>query len=263
MSASRRSTTKAGAPAPLAAKRFVVTGASSGIGAGVAAELALAGAEVILLGRNRARLARTAASLGGMAVRVLVVDFASERSLARALRELHAERGSLHGLVHCAGAFDSGRLGRFDRRTFARLMRVNVEAPMSLTLGLRTRLAEHSDVVFVNSSIVQRPAVEAAYYAATKHALRSLTDSLRQELNPRGTRVLSLFPGRTATPMQRRITRGEGAPYEPRRLMQPADIGRLVVSVLALPVTIEVTDVFMRPRIAPPRSASSRSRAST
>jgi NADP-dependent 3-hydroxy acid dehydrogenase YdfG len=244
---------------PLAGKHFLVTGASSGIGAGIAGQLFAAGADLTLLGRDRERLRKTLRQAAARSVRHVVADFARRESLESAIREVRSGRTRLDGLIHCAGAFDRARLTESDAEQLANLMRVNVEAPIFLTLALRDRLAEESDVVFVNSSVVQRPAIDAACYAATKHALRSLADSLRQVVNVSGTRVTSLFPGRTATPMQEKIMRAEGRRYAPAELIQPADIAALVLCLLTLPRTVEVTEIFLRSAL-PLRSIAAPSR---
>jgi NADP-dependent 3-hydroxy acid dehydrogenase YdfG len=84
-------------------------------------------------------------------------------------------------------------------------------------------------------------------YAASKHALRAIADSLRDEVNPDGVRVLSVFLGRTASPMQADIYRAEGRRYQPEQLMQPEDVAAVVINALSLPRTAEVTEVRMRP----------------
>jgi NADP-dependent 3-hydroxy acid dehydrogenase YdfG len=204
------------------------------------------------MGRDRTRLTRVLGKRkGSTPVEYLTADFSQPAALARTLRRLGGDRRELHAIVHCAGAYTRSRLPRSDAKELDWLMRVNVEAPIFLTLGLRKRLAASSDVIFVNSSIVHRPAVDAACYAATKHALRSLADSLRQEINAQGTRVSSLYPGRTATPMQRDNMRAEGRAYDAGELIQPEDLGAIVLHLLTLPRTIEVTDVFMRPSRRP------------
>lgn len=78
--------------------------------------------------------------------------------------------------------------------------------------------------MFINSSvgIVARGGIGP--YAATKHALKAIADSLRDEVNKDGIRVLSIFLGRTATPMQEEVHRLEGKPYRPERLLQPEDV---------------------------------------
>jgi NADP-dependent 3-hydroxy acid dehydrogenase YdfG len=102
-------------------------------------------------------------------------------------------------------------------------------------------------VVFINSSAGPAPRAGIAAYAASKAALKALAESLRAEVNPGGVRVLSVFPGRTATAMQEEVHRLEGKAYEPERLLQPADVAAAVVNALCLPRTAEVTDINVRP----------------
>ena len=91
------------------------------------------------------------------------------------------------------------------------------------------------------------PGADNGAYAATKHALHSLAISLRNEVNPYGVRVLSVYPGRTATPMQARVHRFEGRRYEAATLLQPSDVADMIVAALALPRTADVTDIMVRP----------------
>jgi NADP-dependent 3-hydroxy acid dehydrogenase YdfG len=103
-------------------------------------------------------------------------------------------------------------------------------------------------VVFVNSSAAlsaKRP--DVGQYSAMKHALKAIADSLREEVNPKGIRVLTVYLGRTATPMQAAIYQREGGEYHPEALLQPEDVASVVVQTLLLPSTAEVTDISMRP----------------
>jgi NADP-dependent 3-hydroxy acid dehydrogenase YdfG len=88
-------------------------------------------------------------------------------------------------------------------------------------------------------------------YASTKHALKAVADSLRAEVDAEGVRVLSVYPGRTATPMQASVHEREGMAYIPERLMQPEDVAGVVINALCLPRTAEVTDIHIRPFVKP------------
>jgi len=100
---------------------------------------------------------------------------------------------------------------------------------------------------FINSTQALKAAAELGQYAATKHAMKAVADSLRDEVNASGVRVMSLFLGRTASERQRAIFAAEGRPYPPDRLIQPADVAKLVLFLLQLPRASEVTDIVMRP----------------
>ena len=101
-------------------------------------------------------------------------------------------------------------------------------------------------IVFINSSAGLRSAATVGQFSATQHAFRSIADSLRDEVNALGIRVLSVYPGRTATPRIAKLFEKEGRTYQQDLLMQPEDEEMLTHS-LRLPRTAEVTDISIRP----------------
>jgi NADP-dependent 3-hydroxy acid dehydrogenase YdfG len=88
-------------------------------------------------------------------------------------------------------------------------------------------------------------------YAASKHALKALADGLREEVHADGVRVISVFPGRTATPMQESVRRMEGRPHDARQYLRPEDVAAVVLNALTLPETAEVKDISIRPMETP------------
>jgi len=78
-----------------------------------------------------------------------------------------------------------------------------------------------------------------------------VADSLRHEVNALGIRVLSVYPGRSASNLQRQIHASEGKPYHPESLLQPEDVASVVLNALCLPRTAEVTDIHIRPMMSP------------
>jgi NADP-dependent 3-hydroxy acid dehydrogenase YdfG len=103
------------------------------------------------------------------------------------------------------------------------------------------------DAVFINSTQGRSASGGVGQYAASKHALRAVADSLRAEVAGTGLRVCTLYAGRTATPMQEQIFRTEGRAWTPERLLQPDDIADTVITILGLPATAEITDITIRP----------------
>jgi short-subunit dehydrogenase len=163
-----------------------------------------------------------------------------------------AECGRLDVLVHSAGALHLGSVEAAGWEDLDELYRVNLRAPFLLTRACLSLLKEsRGQVVFVNSTAGLVAGADNALYAATKQALRSLAGSLRDHLNPYGVRVLSVYPGRTASPMQRRVHAFERRPYDAEALLQPSDVAAMIVAALALPRTAEVTDVMVRPLAKP------------
>jgi NADP-dependent 3-hydroxy acid dehydrogenase YdfG len=78
-----------------------------------------------------------------------------------------------------------------------------------------------------------------------------LADSLREEVNAQGVRVLSVFLGRTATPMQAKVHQWEGKSYTPERLIQPEQVASVVLGALVLGPEAEITDIRICPTINP------------
>jgi NADP-dependent 3-hydroxy acid dehydrogenase YdfG len=108
--------------------------------------------------------------------------------------------------------------------------------------------AARGQIVFINSSVgLSAKRAEIGQYAATKHALKAIADTLREELNPKGIRVLSVYLGRTATPMQKALCHEERKAYHPEMLLQPEDVASVIVHALTLARTAEVTDISIRP----------------
>src|SRR5262249_50668122 len=102
-------------------------------------------------------------------------------------------------------------------------------------------------IVFVNSGQGQTAGPGTSQYAATKHGLRAVADSLRAELAPSAVRVATIMLGRTATPLQRRVAELEGQPYHPELLVDPEDVATVVTGIVALPHRAQVTEITLRP----------------
>jgi NAD(P)-dependent dehydrogenase (short-subunit alcohol dehydrogenase family) len=129
---------------------------------------------------------------------------------------------------------------------------VNLRAPYLLTQSLLPMLRTgQGQVVFINSLVGLNAKGASGQYSATKHALKGLADSLREEVNPRGLRVLSVFLGRTASPMQAAVHQMEGRTYKPELLVRPEDVADLVSSALSLARTAEVTEITIRHSLKP------------
>lgn len=232
------------------AKKALVTGAGSGIGRAIALGLALLGQEVLLGGRDERKLQAVAAEIaqaGGRA-RPCAADLSDETQLRGLVDGVLREGDGLDVLVHSAGCFMMGLWASEPVEDLDRMYRIHMRAPYLLTQLLLPTLEERSgQVVFINSSASLMTGPKWGAYSAVKAGLKLLADSLRSEVNPFGVRVVSVFPGRTATPMQERIFGLENRPYGPENLIQPEEVARMVVAALELPHTAEVTDIFVRP----------------
>jgi len=232
----------------------VVTGASSGIGRALALSLAQHGARLALLGRHREALATATAQARETSAQVVcyAADLSLDGEMSRVIGQVQHDFEGVDMLIHSAGILMRASLETTPIDAFDQQYRVNLRAPHVLTQALLPRLrARQGQVVFINSSVGQNARATIGPYAASKHALKALADSLRDEVNTDGIRVLSIYLGRTASPLQEQLHREEDRPYRPERLIQPEDVAAVVLNTLSLPRTAEVTDIHMRPFLKP------------
>ena len=231
----------------LRAKHVLITGASSGIGRALTLALAHAEANLHLVGRDEAtltELARQARSWGAQA-QTYVLELTDDEAVKKFSETF---RAPLDILVHSAGTVSLGALKDAAITDFDAQYRLNVRAPYLLTqLFLEKLERARGQIVFVNSGAGLSARAEWSQYAATKHALKAVADSLRAEFTGSGVRVISVYPGRTASPMQRKVHEYEGRPYDPKKFAQPEDVAAVIRGALTLPRTAEVTDVSVRP----------------
>ncbi len=228
----------------------LITGASQGIGKAIALAVAAEGATLYLVGRQEKKLAAVAETAKATVGKVFTrrADLAVDQDLHGLAADVKRNAGRLDILVHCAGLYSAGAMEHTGIEELDALYRTNVRAPYALTQALLPLLrAARGQIVFINSSVGLQARAHVGPYAATYHALKAIADSLRQEINADGVRVLSIYPGRTATPRQQMIFEKEGREYRPELLLQPEDVASMVVHALCLPRTAEVTDIQMRP----------------
>jgi NADP-dependent 3-hydroxy acid dehydrogenase YdfG len=230
----------------------VVTGASSGIGRAIALELSRHGLSLCLIGRDSNRLAKTVAAARQYSkAEGFQLDLTVEQNINPLIRYLHKTSNRVDVLVHSAGIIRQSLLSSASIKDFDLQYAINVRAPYILTQRLLPLLTRaRGQVVFINSSAgltAKRP--DVGQYSATKHAIKAIADSLREEINQSGVRVLTMYLGRTATAMQKSICRAEGRRYYPEFLLQAEDVASVLVHTLLLPATAEVTDISIRPAI--------------
>jgi short-subunit dehydrogenase len=215
---------------PLMAKTHVITGAGSGIGLEIAERLAERGDRVVRLTRE-------------------IVDLEDAVAVVRWAADFAADLERLDSLLHVAGTVDLATVAELDVETWQRHLAVNLTAPAVLTGPLLPALrAAGGTVVFVNSSAGLVANASWSAYAASKFGLRALADSLRAEEAANGVRVTTVFPSRTATPMQEKVHEQEGRTYDASRWIQPETVADSILHVLDLPPDATIPELVVRPR---------------
>ncbi|HEX7715689.1 MAG TPA: SDR family oxidoreductase [Marmoricola sp.] len=213
-----------------ATRTHLVTGAGSGIGHALAERLAARGDRVVRLTRD-------------------VVDLEDPLGVVRWATEFATDLERLDSLLHVAGTVDLGTVAEIDPTVWQRHLAVNLTAPALLTAPLLPALrAAAGTVVFVNSSAGLVANAGWSAYAASKFGLRALADALRAEEAGRGVRVTTLFPSRTATPMQEKVHDQEGRTYDASRWITTATVVDSILHVLDLPPDATIPEMVIRPR---------------
>jgi 3-oxoacyl-[acyl-carrier protein] reductase len=188
-------------------KVAVITGASRGIGRAVAVDLARAGADVALFGRDTAALGETKAACeaarAGAKISTHVADVASESEVGAAIAAVLQEHGRIDVAVANAGQAKDGLILRFKGEDLDRLIDVNLKSAFYLSAAVaKPMMKQRGGAIVLVSSIVGlagNPGQSA--YAATKAGLLGLAKSLAKELGSRNIRVNAVAPGLIETAM--------------------------------------------------------------
>jgi meso-butanediol dehydrogenase / (S,S)-butanediol dehydrogenase / diacetyl reductase len=179
----------------------VVTGAGTGIGAGVAERFVAEGARVVLVGRRPGPLHAVAAPLGERALAV-PADAAAAADMARVAATASERFGGIDILVANAGGHGVGTAADIADDAWAQAMRANVStALVSARACLPQLIARRGSVVVVSSIAVLAAVPESVGYVTAKHGLIGLARSMARDFGARGVRVNTVCPGWVRTPM--------------------------------------------------------------
>jgi len=238
----------------LAGKVVVITGASSGLGEATARMLSAQGATVVLGARRVERIEALAGELqrnGGQAL-ALATDVTRAAEVQRLVDTAVQAYGRIDVLVNNAGLMPSSPLDRRKIEDWDRMIDVNIKGVLYGIAAALPHMQARKSGHIVNVSSVAGHKVRAgtAVYSATKHAVRVLTEGLRQEVKPYGIRTTIISPGAVATELPDSITEadvqaGVKAFYE---IAIPADsFARAVVYALSQPEDVDINEILFRP----------------
>lgn len=223
----------------------LITGAGSGIGEALTERLADRGDELWLLARDAGRAAQLRDRFPG--AHTLVGDLAEPARLSWAFGHQSVPT-RLDSLLHVAGVVELGAVADTPVTTWQQQLAVNAVSPAELTrLVLPALRAARGRIVFVNSGAGLRVSPGWGAYAASKFAVRAIADAVRAEEHANGVRVTTVYPGRTATPMQQKVHQQEGAEYDASQWIDPASVATTILMALDLPRDAEVTELMVRP----------------
>ena len=223
----------------------LLTGATSGIGEQLAVALHERGDDLVLLARDEEKAAGLASRFPGC--HTVVVDLGEPDRIPAAVSSADLP-DALDSVVHSAGVVDVAEVGDTDPASLGRTVVVNLVAPMALTRALLHHVRRGRGThLFVNSGSGIRANAGWASYNASKFGLRGFAEALGQEEAAHGVRVSSVFPGRTATPMQEQVHAQEGKDYDPTAWIRPETVVATILQVLDLPRDATIPEVLVRP----------------
>lgn len=224
-------------PFSLRGKQILVTGASSGIGRGIAIACSKMGATVIINGRNEQRLAETMTEMQGEENLSLAADLSDSNSLTGMVSRLP----KLDGIVHCAGIGQRVLCKQLQEADLDTMMDVNFKAPVMLQTEIlkQKKINKGASIVFIASIASDSPSIGNAVYSASKGAIISYANCLALELAPRQIRVNCILPAMIWTDLILKggITEEElkedEKKYPLKRYGKPEDIANLSIYLLS------------------------------
>ncbi|OCB22514.1 SDR family oxidoreductase [Mycobacterium intracellulare] len=183
-------------------RTYLITGGGSGIGKGVAAGLAAAGASVMIVGRNADRLAGAVKEIealpGEGSIRYEPADVTNEDEVARAVDAATAWHGRLHGAVHCAGgSLTVGPITHTDSEAWRNTVDLNVNGTMYVLKHVGRELVRGGGGSFIGISSIAASNTHRWFgpYGVTKSAIDHMMMLAADELGPSWVRVNSIRPG--------------------------------------------------------------------
>lgn len=223
-------------PFSLAGKQILVTGASSGIGRGIALACAKMGASVILNGRNEARLQEVLGQMPEGEHQILAADLSDREAVSAMVVSMP----KLDGIVMCAGVANRVPCKAVTQNDIDYVMKTNIEAPMLLQAELlaKKKVNKAASIVYVASRAYESPSMGNAIYSASKGALVSYAKCLALELASRQIRVNCICPGMVWTELITNVLNEEDLRvaeqnYPLKRFGQVDDVANLTIYLLS------------------------------
>jgi NAD(P)-dependent dehydrogenase (short-subunit alcohol dehydrogenase family) len=223
-------------------KRFLVTGASSGIGRVTAEQLAACGAKLVISGRDEVRLNHTLNSLAGTNHQALVGDIGSLDHGHDLVMRATEDGQPLNGVFHAAGVVSVRQTKLLNDDHVDSIFSTSVSSALGIAKACAKKkaLAEGSSVLFMSSVAGSRGRSGMAAYAASRAALGGLTRALAAELAPRKIRVNEIIAGAVETPMHESIVKNldhhSQQDYRDLHLLgfgEPADVSQAALFLLS------------------------------
>ncbi|MDR3496546.1 MAG: SDR family oxidoreductase [Ancalomicrobiaceae bacterium] len=236
----------------ISGKSIVITGASSGLGAAAARHLARAGAKVVLGARRIDRLEALARELALPQGAVRATDVTSADDVKALVDAAIALYGRIDVIINNAGLMPHSPLERGKVADWDRMIDVNIKGVLYGIAAVLPHMTAQKSGHIINVSSVAGHKVRpgATVYAATKHAVRVISEGLRQEVKPYNIRTTIVSPGMVATELPDSITEpdvAERTRHAYEHAISPESFARAVAYAIAEPDDVDVNEIVFRP----------------
>ena len=237
----------------IAGKVVVITGASSGLGEAAARELARSGAKLALGARRLDRLRELADELSLGSDAAVETDVTHFEDVKRLVDQAVQRHGRIDVIINNAGIMPHSPLDRLKVDDWSRMIDVNVKGVLhGIAAALPHMQAQTSgQIINVLSVAGHKVRPGAAVYAATKHAVRVISEGLRQEVTPWNIRVTVISPGAVSTELGSSITEPDAAAtferYYAETAVAPNSFARCVAFAIGQPEDVDINEILYRP----------------
>jgi len=230
---------------PLLGQVALVTGSTRGIGLAIARALAAEGCNLILTGRDQSALSKVSRELASLKIKILAhpCDLRDPQSVDDLFRTVRKQFKRLDILINNAGiAHASLTVDKLPLPLWQDVIDTNLTGTFLMTQAALAMMKRGDTIVNNLSIVANRVFAGSAAYVASKHGALGLTNTLREELRPRGIRVIALMPGATNTD----IWNSFWPEASRRKMMSSATIATAVVNALLLPpnATVEILEIL-------------------
>ena len=217
-------------------KVFLITGASTGIGAATARHAARAGHNVVLAARSEDKLQALADETGGLAVRCDVAEWEDQQALVARALEAH---GRIDVAFANAGFGGARGFKTASPEEWKSMVLTNVYGAALTIRAAYDALVDSGGHLLLTSSVAGRRVLPGSFYSVTKHAVTAMGEAARQELSEKGVRVTLIEPGVVDTPF---------FDNKPKiRALDDDDIARAVMFAVEQPAHVTVNELLIRP----------------
>lgn len=238
-------------------KVIVITGASSGLGEAAAKMLSSQGAIVVLAARRKDRIEALAKELNANGGRVLAIetDVTDIEQMKKLVDSAVIEFGRIDVMVNNAGLMPLSPLEQLRIDDWDRMIDVNIKGVLYGIAAALPYMKEQKSGHLINISSVAGHVVNpgAAVYAGTKHAVRAISEGLRQEVKPYNIRTTIVSPGAVATELPNSVTDPAAsaamADFYGKNAIPADSFARVVSFVISQPEDVDINEILFRPTV--------------